>query len=103
MTFAYVPRTLGMRRLLRGRDLDPNPGWRAGCGRTLRRMAPVPTSVPLTSLSHGAGCGCKLPAADLLPIVRRLPRTDDPRLLVGADTADDAAVFAIADDLALVQ
>ena len=28
------------------------------------------TGVDLTSLSHGAGCGCKLPASALLPIVR---------------------------------
>ena len=61
------------------------------------------TTVPLTSLSHGAGCGCKLPAATLLPIVRDLPADGDPRLLVGSATGDDAAVFALADDLALVQ
>ena len=61
------------------------------------------TIVPLTSLSHGAGCGCKLPAAALLPIVRDLPAADDPRLLVGSATGDDAAVYALADDLALVQ
>jgi len=59
--------------------------------------------VPLTSLSHGAGCGCKLPAAALLPIVRDLPAADDPRLLVGSATGDDAAVYRLADDLALVQ
>ncbi len=61
------------------------------------------TAVPLTSLSHGAGCGCKLPAADLLPIVRDLPAATDPRLLVGSATGDDAAVFRLRDDLALVQ
>ena len=61
------------------------------------------TIVPLTSLSHGAGCGCKLPAAAVLPIVRDLPAGDDPRLLVGSATGDDAAVFRLADDLALVQ
>ena len=59
--------------------------------------------VALTSLSSGAGCGCKLPAADLLPIVRDLPVSSDPRLLVGAPTGDDAAVFRLRDDLALVQ
>jgi selenide, water dikinase len=59
--------------------------------------------VPLTSLSHGAGCGCKLPAAELLPIVRGLPANGDERLLVGSATGDDAAVFLIRDDLALVQ
>ena len=32
-------------------------------------------TVALTSLSHGAGCGCKLPAAELHPIVAALPRS----------------------------
>jgi selenide,water dikinase len=62
----------------------------------------VSGAVALTSLSHGAGCGCKLPAAALLPIVRGLPRCDDPRLLVGSDLGDDAAVFRVSDELALV-
>jgi selenide,water dikinase len=60
-------------------------------------------SIPLTSLSHGAGCGCKLPAAELLPILRELPVPQDARLLVGSASGDDAAVFALRDDLALVQ
>jgi selenide, water dikinase len=58
--------------------------------------------VALTSLAHGAGCGCKLPAAALLPIVRGLPAVDDARLLVGSNTADDAAVFKLTDEIALV-
>jgi selenide,water dikinase len=62
----------------------------------------VVTGVDLTSLSHGAGCGCKLPASALLPIVRDLPRSADERLLVGSDSADDAAVFKLSDELALV-
>jgi selenide,water dikinase len=60
-------------------------------------------SVPLTSLSHGAGCGCKLPAADVHRLVARLPRPTDPRVLVGSEGADDAGVFRLRDDLALVQ
>jgi selenide,water dikinase len=60
-------------------------------------------AAPLTSLSHGAGCGCKLSAADLRPIVASLPRPDDPRVLVAADTADDAAVVQLTPDLAIVQ
>ena len=63
----------------------------------------VASTVPLTSLSHGAGCGCKLPAADLLPIVGSLPAPSDERLIVGSATGDDAAVFRLAGDLALVQ
>jgi len=57
----------------------------------------------LTSLSHGAGCGCKLSAADLRPILAGLPRPQDPRVLVAADTADDAGVVQLSDDLAIVQ
>jgi selenide,water dikinase len=60
-------------------------------------------TAPLTSLSHGAGCGCKLSAADLRPIVADLPRPTDPRVLVAADTADDAGVVQLTDDLAIVQ
>jgi selenide,water dikinase len=59
--------------------------------------------VKLTSLSHGAGCGCKIPASELHPIVRALGQTDDPNLIVGSATADDAAVYRLRDDLALVQ
>jgi selenide,water dikinase len=66
-------------------------------------MATSDATVPLTSLSSGAGCGCKLAAADLLPIVRTLPAPTDPRLLVGTPTGDDAAVYRLDDDLALVQ
>ena len=51
--------------------------------------------MPLTSLSHGAGCGCKLPAAAIGPLLARLPAAAaDPRVLVGFDGADDAGVFA---------
>src|SRR3954454_165559 len=60
-------------------------------------------TAPLTSLSHGAGCGCKLSAADLRPIVASLPRPTDPRVLVAADTADDAGVIALTPELAIVQ
>jgi selenide, water dikinase len=60
-------------------------------------------TVPLTSLSHGAGCGCKLSAADLRPIVASLPRPTDPRVLVAADTADDAGVVQLSPEIAIVQ
>jgi selenide, water dikinase len=60
-------------------------------------------AVALTSLSHGAGCGCKLPAAELRTVLADLPRPDNPRVLVAADTSDDAGVVALTDDLAIVQ
>jgi selenide,water dikinase len=58
--------------------------------------------VALTSLSHGAGCGCKLPAASLGPLLSGLPRTPNPDVLVGFDTSDDAGVVRVRDDLAIV-
>ena len=61
------------------------------------------TAVKLTSLSHGAGCACKLPAALLGPLVQALPRASDPNLLVGLETSDDAGIYRLREDLALVQ
>jgi selenide,water dikinase len=60
-------------------------------------------AVALTSLSHGAGCGCKLPASALHPLVAGLPRAARDDVLVGFGTADDAGVVRVRDDLALVQ
>jgi selenide,water dikinase len=61
--------------------------------------------VRLTRFSHGAGCACKLSPDDLrtvLGLVRGLESATDPHLLVGLDTADDAAVYRLHDDVALV-
>jgi selenide, water dikinase len=60
-------------------------------------------AVALTSLSHGAGCGCKLPAASIGPLLAGLPAISDPNVLVGFETADDAGVYRLRDDLAIVQ
>ena len=62
-------------------------------------------TVRLTAFSHGAGCACKLSPADLrsvLGMVRGFDTVADPNLLVGFDTADDAAVYRLRDDLAIV-
>jgi selenide, water dikinase len=58
--------------------------------------------VKLTALSHGAGCACKLSPSELHPLLEELPRPDDPRVLVGSDTADDAAAFYVSPDLAIL-
>jgi len=61
--------------------------------------------VRLTRFSHGAGCACKLSPDDLrtvLGLVQGLGPPADPDLLVGMDTSDDAAVYRLRDDLALV-
>ena len=56
----------------------------------------------LTALSHGAGCACKISPAALESILAGLPNSSDPALLVGAQTADDAAVYRLSDSLAIV-
>jgi selenide,water dikinase len=58
--------------------------------------------IRLTSLSHGAGCACKLGFTDLSEVLKHLPNVVDPRVLVDAATRDDAAVFRLSDDRALV-
>jgi len=58
--------------------------------------------IKLTSLSHGAGCACKIPPGVLHPLLADLPRSDDPALLVGHESADDAAVYRISESLAIV-
>jgi selenide,water dikinase len=57
----------------------------------------------LTALSHGAGCACKLPPAELHALLADLPRpAGDGRVLVGSDTADDAAVYRVSEELAVI-
>ena len=58
--------------------------------------------VRLTALSHGAGCACKLSPSELHPLLEELPAPDDPRVLVGSDTADDAAAFYVSPDMAIL-
>ena len=64
------------------------------------------TETRLTEYSHGAGCACKLSAAELAEIidpVRRHAATSHPDLVVGLSTSDDAGVFALGDGRVLVQ
>jgi selenide,water dikinase len=57
----------------------------------------------LTSLSHGGGCGCKISPAVLANLLQgALPGKQYTDLLVGTDTADDAAVYRLNDEQAVV-
>ncbi|MBC3190555.1 selenide, water dikinase SelD [Pseudonocardia sp. C8] len=56
----------------------------------------------LTEFSHGAGCGCKLGPGQLAEVLAGVAPPSHPDLLVGTDTGDDAAVWRIAPDRALV-
>ena len=57
----------------------------------------------LTSLAHGGGCGCKIAPGILTELLKgALPRRHCSDLLVGLDTSDDAAVYRLNDEQALI-
>lgn len=57
----------------------------------------------LTSLSHGGGCGCKIAPGVLSDILKNLHTLPLPKeLLVGIETSDDAAVYQLNDEQALI-
>ncbi|MGQ5523443.1 selenide, water dikinase SelD [Chitinimonas sp. PSY-7] len=60
-------------------------------------------SIKLTQLSHGGGCGCKIAPSVLANMLAKLPAAQAfPQLLVGTETSDDAAVYQINDQQAVV-
>lgn len=59
--------------------------------------------VRLTQLTCAGGCGAKLSPGVLGALLAHLPRVQDPNLLVGYDASDDAAVYRISDEVALLQ
>ena len=63
----------------------------------------VEVPVRLTALASCGGCASKLGSAELASVLRDLPSTANDRVLVGFGTADDAGIFALREDLALVQ
>ena len=67
----------------------------------------APEPIRLTQLSHGGGCGCKIAPAVLREILADTPFTSHisaafPDLLVGIEHGDDAAVYRLNDDQAIV-
>ncbi|MBN1187978.1 MAG: selenide, water dikinase SelD [Bacteroidales bacterium] len=59
--------------------------------------------VRLTQYSHGAGCGCKISPKLLTSILKtNMAAINDPRLLVGNDSRDDAAVYDLGNGTAII-
>ena len=59
--------------------------------------------IRLTQYSHGGGCGCKIAPAVLAEMLKAMPAMAAfPDLLVGTETADDAAVYRLNDTQALI-
>ncbi|MEB0137740.1 MULTISPECIES: selenide, water dikinase SelD [unclassified Undibacterium] len=64
---------------------------------------PTETPVRLTSFSHGGGCGCKIAPGVLAEILKKSSGFPvPPALMVGIETADDAAVWRLNDEQALI-
>jgi selenide, water dikinase len=59
--------------------------------------------IRLTQTVKAGGCASKLAPGLLAAVLSRLPKQNDPNLLVGFDTSDDAGIYRIATNLALVQ
>ncbi len=79
---------------------------------TVNRLRPSPEikipvietqEIKLTHFTHGLGCACKLRPQNLEKILTSLPRISHPNILVGPETSDDAAVYKISEEMALVQ
>jgi selenide,water dikinase len=63
----------------------------------------APERIRLTEFSHGGGCGCKIAPAVLSEMLSTMPLRGLPKdLLVGTETADDAAVYRLNDTQALI-
>src|ERR1700691_1051796 len=60
-------------------------------------------SIRLTAGSKAGGCAAKMSPRMLDSVLRRLPASSHPAVIVGFETSDDAAVYRLKDDLALVQ
>ena len=71
---------------------------------TITDTAARPATEPrLTSLSHGGGCGCKIAPGVLTEILKGMSAMPiPPELLVGIETSDDAAVYRLNDEQALI-
>ena len=59
--------------------------------------------VKLTKLAKCAGCGAKVGPGWLAQLLEGIKVHQDPNLLVGFDKSDDASVYKVSEDLALVQ
>jgi len=59
--------------------------------------------IKLTQYTHGLGCACKLRPQLLEQVLHKMPHPKDKNILVGTDTADDAAVYKIDENTAIVQ
>ena len=71
--------------------------------RDIEEGSMMENQVKLTKLAQCAGCGAKVGAGTLAQLLEGIRVHSDPNLLVGFDKSDDASVYRVSDELALVQ
>jgi cysteine desulfurase len=68
-----------------------------------QKIENITGTVKLTRFTQGLGCACKIRPQYLEKVLKDLPPVFDKNVLVGTNTSDDAAVYRISEDLAIVQ
>src|SRR5699024_6565568 len=62
------------------------------------------STIKLTSLSHKGGCGCKIDPKELQDVLQDLPPSPpNNNVLVELDTSDEAGIYKLSEELAMVQ
>ncbi len=69
----------------------------------LNEITPDFSNIRLTKYTQRLGCACKLRPQELEKILKDLPLTNDPNILIDTSKSDDAAVYKINKEIALVQ
>lgn len=64
---------------------------------------PETSGIKLTHYTHGLGCACKIKPQNLENVLKKLSPIFDKNVLVGTETADDASVYKLSEELAVVQ
>ncbi len=72
-------------------------------GKTMERSGDEKQSIKLTHYTHGLGCACKLRPQMLEQVLKGIPVYKCSELLVGPETSDDAAVYKLNEEMALVE
>jgi len=70
---------------------------------TLSNKIMTEKQIKLTHYTHGLGCACKIGPDNLEKILSTLPLIEDPNILADARNSDDAAVYKISEDTAIIQ
>jgi cysteine desulfurase len=109
-----VEDAMGTIRLSAGRfttaeEIDFTVNEISGIVEKLQPHSTIPTSysdtekIKLTKYTHGLGCACKIRPQLLEEILKKIPLPDNKNILVGTNTSDDAAVYRLDDETAIVQ